>query len=73
MSLPRRLPATQTNPIRPKRTDTASLTSFSHPFRLARGSIGKAVSDQELKLDENSEILARGAFVCYCGRSQLRQ
>ena len=41
-------------------TETASLTSVSHPFRLVRGSIGKPVRGQELKLDENGEILVRG-------------
>lgn len=44
-------------------TETASLTSLSHPFRLVRGSIGKPVGGQELKLDENGEILVRGDSV----------
>ncbi len=41
-------------------TETASLTSLSHPFRTRRGSIGKPVAGQELKLSENGEILVRG-------------
>jgi long-chain acyl-CoA synthetase len=41
-------------------TETASLTSLSHPFRTRRGSIGKAVPGQELKLNDNGEILVRG-------------
>jgi long-chain acyl-CoA synthetase len=41
-------------------TETASLTSLSHPFRSRRGSIGKPVAGQELKLGENGEILVRG-------------
>ena len=41
-------------------TETASLTSLSHPFRTRRGSIGRAVPGQELKLGENGEILVRG-------------
>jgi long-chain acyl-CoA synthetase len=41
-------------------TETASLTSLSHPFRARRGSIGKAVAGQELKLSDNGEILVRG-------------
>jgi len=39
------------------------LTSLSHPFRLVHGSIGKPVRGQELKLDENGEILVRGDSV----------
>ncbi|HEX5873986.1 MAG TPA: AMP-binding protein, partial [Pyrinomonadaceae bacterium] len=41
-------------------TETASLTSLSHPFRTRRGSIGKPVKGQELKLSETGEILVRG-------------
>jgi long-chain acyl-CoA synthetase len=44
-------------------TETASLASLSHPFRLVRGSIGKPVTGQELKLDESGEILVRGENV----------
>lgn len=41
-------------------TETASLTSLSHPFRTRRGSIGKPVAGQEVKLSEDGEILVRG-------------
>jgi long-chain acyl-CoA synthetase len=41
-------------------TETASLASLSHPFRSRRGSIGKPVAGQELKLSETGEILVRG-------------
>jgi long-chain acyl-CoA synthetase len=44
-------------------TETASLTSLSHPFRIVRGSIGKPVGGQELKLNESGEILVRGENV----------
>jgi long-chain acyl-CoA synthetase len=44
-------------------TETASLTSLSHPFRTRRGSIGKPLPGQELKLNENGEILVRGDSV----------
>ncbi len=44
-------------------TETASLTSLSHPLRSRRGSIGKPLPGQELKLNENGEILVRGASV----------
>ncbi|HKP82286.1 MAG TPA: AMP-binding protein, partial [Pyrinomonadaceae bacterium] len=41
-------------------TETASLTSLSHPFRMQQGSIGKPVAGQELKLSDDGEILVRG-------------
>ena len=41
-------------------TETASLTSLSHPFRMHRGSIGKPVRGQDVKLSEEGEILVRG-------------
>ena len=44
-------------------TETASLASLSHPFRTRRGSIGKPVAGQELKLSDNGEILVRGTNV----------
>src|SRR5215213_4022597 len=44
-------------------TETASLTSLSHPFRTRHGSIGKPVAGQEVKLSEDGEILVRGKNV----------
>jgi long-chain acyl-CoA synthetase len=44
-------------------TETASLTSLSHPFRMRRGSIGKPVAGQEVKLGDDGEILVRGENV----------
>ena len=41
-------------------TETASLTSLSHPFRMRQGSIGKPVAGQEVKLSDDGEILVRG-------------
>ncbi|HEX7773177.1 MAG TPA: AMP-binding protein, partial [Pyrinomonadaceae bacterium] len=41
-------------------TETASLTSLSHPFRTRQGSIGKPVAGQEVKLSKDGEILVRG-------------
>ena len=41
-------------------TETASLTSLSHPFRIRHGSIGKPVSGQEVILSDEGEILVRG-------------
>ena len=44
-------------------TETSSLVSLNHPFRLGRGSIGKAVPGLELKLSTEGEILVRGENV----------
>jgi long-chain acyl-CoA synthetase len=41
-------------------TETTSLVSVNHPFRIGRGSIGKVLSGREVKLDANGEILVRG-------------
>jgi long-chain acyl-CoA synthetase len=41
-------------------TETASLISVNHPFRKGRGSIGKVLPGQEVKLAEDGEILMRG-------------
>jgi len=44
-------------------TETASLVSLNHPFRLGRRSIGKALPGREVKLSEDGEILVRGENV----------
>ncbi|MDT5294144.1 MAG: long-chain acyl-CoA synthetase [Acidobacteriota bacterium] len=46
-------------------TETASLITVNHPFKSGRGrgSVGKTLPGQELKLDEGGEILVRGANV----------
>src|ERR687890_1772071 len=44
-------------------TETASLVTVNHPFKTGRGSIGKTLRGQEVKLDESGEILVRGANV----------
>jgi long-chain acyl-CoA synthetase len=44
-------------------TETASLISVNHPFKLARGSIGKVMAGQEVKLAADGEILVRGENV----------
>jgi long-chain acyl-CoA synthetase len=44
-------------------TETTSLVSVNHPFRLAKGSIGKALPGREIKLDTNGEILVRGESI----------
>lgn len=44
-------------------TETAALISVNHPFKSSRGSIGKRMPGQEMKLDESGEILVRGENV----------
>jgi long-chain acyl-CoA synthetase len=44
-------------------TETASLVTVNHPFKSGRGSVGKILPGQELRLDEHGEILVRGANV----------
>ncbi len=41
-------------------TETTSLVSVNHPFRIGRGSIGKVLQGREVKLDVSGEILVRG-------------
>jgi long-chain acyl-CoA synthetase len=44
-------------------TETTSLISVNHPFRLGRGSIGKVLPGREVKLADDGEILVRGGGV----------
>lgn len=44
-------------------TETAALISVNHPFKLNRGSIGQIMPGYEVKLDEQGEIMVRGASV----------
>lgn len=44
-------------------TETTSLISLNHPFRIGQGSIGKPVAGNEIKLSDGGEILVRGKNV----------
>lgn len=44
-------------------TETASVISYNDPFKTVRGSIGKTLPGQEVKLDDSGEILVRGSSV----------
>lgn len=44
-------------------TETTSLISVNHPFRMSRGSIGKILPGREIKLADDGEILVRGGGV----------
>jgi long-chain acyl-CoA synthetase len=44
-------------------TETTSLISVNHPFKLGKGSIGKVLPGREIKLADDGEILIRGGGV----------
>jgi long-chain acyl-CoA synthetase len=44
-------------------TETTSLISLNHPFRLGKGSIGKVLAGREVRLADDGEILVRGGGV----------
>ena len=44
-------------------TETTSLISVNHPFKLSKGSIGKILPGREVKLAEDGEILVKGGGV----------
>ena len=51
-------------------TETTSLISLNHPFRSARGSIGKVFPGMDVRVDENGEILVRGENVAAAYRQK---
>ena len=44
-------------------TETTSIVSLNHPFRLGKGSIGKVLPGREVKLAPDGEIMVRGSGV----------
>ena len=54
-------------------TETTSLVSVNHPFRLSHGSIGKTLPGLDVKLSDDGEILVRGENVAsgYWNRSAV--
>ena len=44
-------------------TETASLISVNHPFKMSRGSIGKSMPGREVRISETGEILVKGETV----------
>ena len=44
-------------------TETTSLISVNHPFKVGHGSIGKVLEGREVKLADDGEILVRGGGV----------
>jgi long-chain acyl-CoA synthetase len=55
-------------------TETTSVISVNHPFKVGRGSIGKVLEGREVKLAADGEILVRGGGVAagYWGSGELR-
>ncbi len=55
-------------------TETTSLISVNHPFRVGKGSIGKILAGREVKLGADGEILVRGGGVAsgYWSGEKLR-
>ena len=41
-------------------TETAALVTLNHPFKVGRGTLGKALPGREVRLSEDGEILVRG-------------
>lgn len=41
-------------------TETTALISLNHPFKLARGTVGKVLPGREVRLSEEGEVLVRG-------------
>ena len=58
-------------------TETAALVTLNHPFKIGRGTIGKALPGREVKLSEEGEILVRGAMLAEAtwqdGRMRARE
>lgn len=44
-------------------TETTSLISVNHPFKLGKGSVGKVLAGREIRLSASGEILVRGSGV----------
>jgi long-chain acyl-CoA synthetase len=41
-------------------TETTALVTLNHPFKIARGSIGKPLAGREVRIGDDGEILVRG-------------
>jgi long-chain acyl-CoA synthetase len=44
-------------------TETAALVTLNHPFRIGKGTIGKALPGREVRLSDEGEILVRGEML----------
>jgi len=44
-------------------TETAALITLNHPFRVARGTMGKPLPGREVRVEPDGEVLVRGAMI----------
>jgi long-chain acyl-CoA synthetase len=44
-------------------TETAALITLNHPFRVAKGTMGKPLPGREVKVQPDGEVLVRGAMI----------
>src|SRR5437899_2216387 len=44
-------------------TETAALITLNHPFRVARGTMGKPLPGREVQVQPDGEVLVRGAMI----------
>ena len=44
-------------------TETTALVTLNHPFKIARGTIGKPLAGREVRIGDDGEILVRGASI----------
>lgn len=44
-------------------TETAALITLNHPFKIARGSIGKPLPGREIQIQPDGEVLVRGPMI----------
>lgn len=44
-------------------TETTALVSLNHPFKPARGTVGKVLPGREIRLGDDGEVLVRGATI----------
>jgi long-chain acyl-CoA synthetase len=44
-------------------TETAALITLNHPFRVAKGTMGKPLPGREVKVQADGEVLVRGAMI----------
>lgn len=44
-------------------TETAALITLNHPFKVARGTLGKVLPGREVRIGEGGEVLVRGDMV----------
>ena len=44
-------------------TETTALITLNHPFRVAKGTIGKPLPGREVKIGADGEVLVRGAMI----------